>query len=768
MAQDVSGSSSVPPENSDVDEEFKFLLCQNCHQEAERPNLLSCLHNLCAECLQETTLGNRCPVCQAPHSQTNTTFVRPNSFFADLRTKLGVFRKISRGQELACDNCGKEGTHWCFDCEEFLCSACFANHQRYLKKQSHEARAMEDLRASSSKEFLSESKNASIMSCSTKEHRLERLSIYCKVCQRPLCCTCALLDYGHSSHHCHIQEEIQRRQREMLSMSSNLGEMETAFETSCGELRDKVDRMVEEKDKTREQIRQRVTEMVQLVEKKGEMFLAAVEDEHRRKVQEVEETLQNGERVGQRLASGRQLVDTMRLYASDQEVLDMYPFVWKSLEELARRHYPWEQEAERKETLRGSRSGYADFLRKSDDRNETLPAAVTTASNQKPSGKSSAKRKHVESTSRTPTRFIKIEANDEQPGTNSGYCPAEKRRKTKDTLHLTLAKRPRSDAKDTETIPKICFSISPPESSSTDPASCLNGGTEDISSHDEPSGSTQQEDTNSRNSQDGFHPPIQRFSEQGTLVFFDMKVLSKTENALHLVAVKDETKCFSVIIHPGGYERGLESFLHYLRTLHQPILVGYNLWSMNLALLVKYLEALRKGEAFRDAIFGFLDASPLIKEKLPNRRSYTLKSLYHDSFEELLDNDQPLECAKALEELCTVLEVNPGMDRRPVVPYSSLQNYLSLQPLLDEKCLSHSAAQTLALNNISFSTLLAKYQKDPARGLEQFAQSLNSRPINSSGMVRWLRRVQTYFRSRLSSSRRSASVAKASRTCLPS
>uniref|UniRef100_A0ACB8E5X4 Uncharacterized protein n=1 Tax=Sphaerodactylus townsendi TaxID=933632 RepID=A0ACB8E5X4_9SAUR len=651
MAQDVSGSSSVPPENSDVDEEFKFLLCQNCHQEAERPNLLSCLHNLCAECLQETTLGNRCPVCQAPHSQTNTTFVRPNSFFADLRTKLGVFRKISRGQELACDNCGKEGTHWCFDCEEFLCSACFANHQRYLKKQSHEARAMEDLRASSSKEFLSESKNASIMSCSTKEHRLERLSIYCKVCQRPLCCTCALLDYGHSSHHCHIQEEIQRRQREMLSMSSNLGEMETAFETSCGELRDKVDRMVEEKDKTREQIRQRVTEMVQLVEKKGEMFLAAVEDEHRRKVQEVEETLQNGERVGQRLASGRQLVDTMRLYASDQEVLDMYPFVWKSLEELARRHYPWEQEAERKETLRGSRSGYPDFLRKSDDRERNSSSCSHN------SIQSETFREVISEEETCGKHF----SNSDKTSYPRHLQPAERISVPyRLAVDLGMSQRFEEVGRDQEDKPANSGgSVSP----LTDPASCLSRGTvEDISSHGEPSELHPAKRTPTQgNSKDGFHPPIPGVSQ----------TRNPAENALHLVAVKDETKCFSVIIHPGGYERGLESFLHYLRTLHQPILVGYNLWSMNLALLVKYLEALRKGEAFRDAIFGFLDASPLIKEKLPNRRSYTLKSLYHDSFEELLDNDQPLECAKALEELCTVLEADKQQRNGPVAKKGS-------------------------------------------------------------------------------------------------
>lgn len=165
-------------------------------------------------------------------------------------------------------------------------------------------------------------------------------SIYCKACQRSMCCICAVLDSQHNGHHCHIREEIQRRQQELLRMSMELKEKKTSYDRTCSNLRKLVNNMVEVKNETSQLIQQKVTEMLRLVQEKGEQLLASVERQHQRQAQDMEEKLHHVELVVQRMESGKQLVEKMHLYASDQEVMEMYPFIRESLEELKRKQPP--------------------------------------------------------------------------------------------------------------------------------------------------------------------------------------------------------------------------------------------------------------------------------------------------------------------------------------------------------------------------------------------------------------------------------------------
>ncbi|XP_015261173.1 PREDICTED: protein PML-like, partial [Gekko japonicus] len=165
-------------------------------------------------------------------------------------------------------------------------------------------------------------------------------SIYCKACQRSMCCICAVLDSQHNGQHCHIREEIERRQQELLSMSTELREKKSSYDLTCSNLRELVNNMVEVRNNTQERIQQKVAEMLRLVQEKGERLLASVQERHLRRVQDTEEKLHNVELVGQRMESCKQLVEKMKLYASDQEVMDMYPFIRESLEELRRKEPP--------------------------------------------------------------------------------------------------------------------------------------------------------------------------------------------------------------------------------------------------------------------------------------------------------------------------------------------------------------------------------------------------------------------------------------------
>ncbi|XP_060115771.1 protein PML-like [Heteronotia binoei] len=781
MAQDNAGSSPAPPERPEMEKEFQFLSCENCRQEAGCPKLLPCLHNICTECLHETKPANCCPICETPHSQTEGTAVQDNMLFANLRDKLRVFQMIKSGQDLVCNNCKKEGTYWCSDCQEFLCTPCFESHQRYLKRESHEARAVKDIKANSSEGFLAEFKNVTVMFCSIADHRMQHLSIYCKACQRSMCCVCAVLDSRHNGRHCHIQEEIQRRQQELLSMSTELKEKKTSYDQTCVNLREMIRNMVETKNKTREQIEQKVAEMVRLVQEEGEKLLASVQEQHQRHVQNVDEKLHRVELVVQRMESSKELVEKMRLYASDQEVLDMYPFIRESLEELKRKQPPVVETQIPVGNFAEVETRLQAFYERVTKEKEAAPIPVRITSSQESLGKEPVKRKIVQvgNFSQTPAKFIKTEPDNseqkqsagqvdrEQPGTSLGDHPAGN--------GSSIWK-----GEDTEIISEKWFPVSFSESSDTDAFSCLNSGGDDSSGDDVVSvGSILQEDISSESRQDDywrniFRPPRQLVSGQGSLVFFDLKVLPG--KILHLVAVIDETSIFSVVIQPllssprrdmqGGLcEIGLEAFLCCLLSLHQPILVGYDLWSMNFPALAGALRTIKKEEDFKGAIFGFLDALPLIKERVPNLPSYSLKSLENIYLTGQLNESQVIDCAKTVKDLCIVLDLNPGVDRRLVIPYSSLQSFGSLKPLLTRGLLSRSTVQALALHGVSLYVLLSVYKKDPGHGLQKFARYLNSRQISGGRKIRQLIRARLYFDTLPSMSQASTSAATKSETC---
>lgn len=176
-----------------------------------------------------------------------------------------------------------------------------------------------------------------------------------------------------------------------------------------------------------------------------------------------------------------------------------------------------------------------------------------------------------------------------------------------------------------------------------------------------------------------------------------------------------------------------------------PILVGYDLWSMDLPNLVNSLEAIQKDEIFEATIFGFLDALPLIKQKIPNASSYILKNVYRHRFACQLDNTRPEDCAKAVMKLCTTLDVNQMILGERVIPYSSLRCYISLQPLLMEKLLSKTSAQTLALHNVDLSRLQLVYQENVAFGLQRFCQALNSRLRPTEKKIKNLSKIRSHF-----------------------
>ncbi|NXJ81361.1 PML protein, partial [Trogon melanurus] len=310
---------------------FQFILCEGCRQESPNLKLLSCLHTLCLSCLSK----NKCPVCQTSISQANGICHMDNLLFTNLRVRLKVYEKIVDGVNLSCDNCKKGAEFWCPECEEFLCAKCFEAHQHYLKKERHEPKRVMDIRAGSAKDFLDGARRTGNLSCSNLTHKSQTVGIYCKKCEKALCCICTMLDSQHGPF-CDIRGETQRRQEELATINQELRQKRSILEATFMSLQDKAARLKEAQQEMQELIRQRVEQLVELLRREEEELLGLVEARQEQGHRELAGELQRVGGLLQRMEAGERLVETMNLYATEQEVMDMQPFIKGSLEELQR------------------------------------------------------------------------------------------------------------------------------------------------------------------------------------------------------------------------------------------------------------------------------------------------------------------------------------------------------------------------------------------------------------------------------------------------
>uniref|UniRef100_A0A8C0T338 PML nuclear body scaffold n=1 Tax=Canis lupus familiaris TaxID=9615 RepID=A0A8C0T338_CANLF len=305
------------------------LCCQSCQAEAKCPKLLPCLHTLCSGCLEAS--GLRCSICQVPGPLGAGSPALDNVFFESLQRRLSVYRQIVDAQAV-CTRCKEPADFWCFECEQLLCAKCFEAHQWFLK---HEARPLAELRSQSVCEFLDSTRKSNSIFCSNPNHRTPMLtSIYCRGCSKPLCCSCALLDSSHGELKCDISAEIQQRQEELDTMARVLQEQDGAFGAAHAQMHSAVSQLGRARADTEALIHARVRQLVEHVLAREQELLAGVTARYQRCYEELAGRMGRLEAVLQRIRTGSALVRRMKLYASDQEVLDMHGFLRDALHRL--------------------------------------------------------------------------------------------------------------------------------------------------------------------------------------------------------------------------------------------------------------------------------------------------------------------------------------------------------------------------------------------------------------------------------------------------
>ncbi|XP_062819124.1 protein PML isoform X2 [Anolis carolinensis] len=325
-----------------MEEDFQFLKCKKCMKEAKDPKLLPCLHTFCAECLDESKPIGQCPACKIDIQRHAGAPIQDNLLFAHLQAKLTTFRKIADSKDLVCDRCQSEAAFWCPECEEFLCLVCYNAHQWYLKQKSHEAQKLSDLKNDTALSFLEGTRKSSRFFCSDPAHSDQLVSLYCRGCCKPFCCSCAILDSEHygAKMYCDIRVEIENRKEDLVRMKELLSEKKKSYEDTCHSIHERLQEMEKVRNETRDQIQAQVKEMMDWIQMKGDQLLEKVDRKLRQDREAVEKKLQSAESVVQRMETSEQLVEKMNSFASDQEVMDLHPFIRESLEDLRRVEAP--------------------------------------------------------------------------------------------------------------------------------------------------------------------------------------------------------------------------------------------------------------------------------------------------------------------------------------------------------------------------------------------------------------------------------------------
>ncbi|XP_038274414.2 protein PML-like isoform X2 [Dermochelys coriacea] len=739
-----------------MEEEFQFLLCQGCQKEPRNPKLLSCLHTLCTDCLEENKPVGQCPICQAPIPQASGIPDQDNLLFANLQAKLSTYQKIVSSSDLVCDRCKDLAEFWCSECEEFFCIRCFEAHQWFSKKKSHETRKVRELKAESAKQFLEGAKKSRILFCSNPTHNDQNYitSIYCRGCFKPLCCSCALLDSEHSKLYCNIQTEIERRQEELGSLSEELKRKKAHFEDVYKSLKGKADHIDRVRTENQELIRKSIEHMVKLIQEKEQELLEMVERQHRLGNEDLEGKLKQMEAVLKRMGASEQLVEKMHLYASDQEVMDMHPFIKGSLEELIKLQ----------PLAVGTSVRAGDFV-ECKAKLQALFERVTGERDAACCAARVAPVTEVSSAKDLPGEFTQLRTQEQHPvpmltgniqEVHLGMAPPGKRKpgQAEKAIQTPLkVLKLESQPKVLGRTPSKCdqglldLDLQPGPSTSTPSRNCGEApaargavlSQELRNAHSEPGDQedssiviSSSEDTDEdtvlssmlEGSQDSssYLPFEWESSVPGsgvvastgfggsTLVFFDMKVNKDTQMITQLAAMNGENSFKAVIQTPESVlglisqgvslETGLENFLCYLRSVPKPILVVYNFWTSELTVLFKALDSFAKKWDFCTTVCGYLDTLPLIKEKIPMFGLYKMKNLVRMYLQKPLNDSSALASAKALRDLCKLLEIHTDLDPRPALSHCNLESYTSLQPLLQEKLLTRSATKTLAMRSM--------------------------------------------------------------------
>ena len=234
MSVESSITSIADPQAASSPADHKCSVCLELFTE---PKILPCCHTFCLECLKKTASRGKtegqitCPKCRQSHpipagglSEFLTDFIASCEVEA-----AGLNVPTKRDDTQVCGECGLNDpiSHFCTECQKYLCSVCGLNlHKRLKIYNGHNVYPIARIDA------------ATLQSCRMHYctlHATEVVKIYCEMCEKLVCRDCTLVDH-HEHSYKFVQDARKQVETEMASLRSEVSEKLSVLKPDLAEI----------------------------------------------------------------------------------------------------------------------------------------------------------------------------------------------------------------------------------------------------------------------------------------------------------------------------------------------------------------------------------------------------------------------------------------------------------------------------------------------------------------------------------------------------
>ncbi|XP_071952792.1 E3 ubiquitin-protein ligase TRIM45-like [Antedon mediterranea] len=175
----------------------KVLECGICLRRLRDPRTLDCLHSFCLSCLKKlmSTMEGKlcCSTCRKEFSMPigGLDRLEVNHFIGRMLefTDNSINKRTS-----SCIGCGKDASHFCSECSDFLCTTCAGLHGKLSVSKFHRLMTLAEYGKLDDREKLS----ARSMKCPV--HEETHLTVYCMTCKLPICAKCCVTTHKVPEH----------------------------------------------------------------------------------------------------------------------------------------------------------------------------------------------------------------------------------------------------------------------------------------------------------------------------------------------------------------------------------------------------------------------------------------------------------------------------------------------------------------------------------------------------------------------------------------